>query len=156
MNRTVGLSLILLAAVLAPGAAHTQQAACTYDECALRVRSATLLRPPMLVRGLVEQEIAPLTPFGGPIAQHLQRSDSAYAYALLYDRQQPVAGVLNIVGPAVLILSPFLTNWRERPVASFALMAGGLGMSIYGGVLGNDAMDALSRAILLYNRELAR
>lgn len=147
---------VLAAATLMPASAQAQATtgACTYDECALRVRAATFTQPPVLVRGVGGTDIMPLTPFGDPVAQHFQRSDSAYAQALRYDRITPTAGVLNIAGPALLILGPFLTNWRERPIASFTLFAGGLGMTLYGTHLANTATDALNRAIWWHNRDL--
>jgi hypothetical protein len=153
----VALTAVVMSAVLAPAAAQARRdarAACTYDECALRVRAAGFTQPPMLVRGLAGEEVMPLTSFGEPVAQLFQRSDSAYTHALRYDRITPTAGVLGIAGPALLILGPFLSNWRERPLASFTLLAGGLGMTLYGTHLANTASDALNRAIWWHNREL--
>jgi hypothetical protein len=156
MTAVLGVMLaIVLARPAAP--AHGQariDAGCTYDTCSLRVRAATFTRPPILVRGVEEEEMAPLTPFGDPVAPYFQAVDSAYAQALRYDRISPTAGVLSIAGPALLILGPFLTNWRERPIASFSLLGGGLGMTLYGTHLTNVASDALNRAIWWYNREL--
>jgi hypothetical protein len=146
------LLITVLAALVSPLAA--QRVGCTYDACALRVQSPSLLAPAMLVRGAAAEELAPLTPFGETIAQFFERGDSAYAHALRYDRLTPTAGVLNIAGPALLILGPLLTDWRQRPIASFTLLAGGLGMTLYGTHLANTANEALNRAIWWHNREL--
>lgn len=151
------LAATLVSSLAVPVAGHAQAqggAPCTYDECALRIRAATFTQPPMLVRGMAGEVITPVTPFGAPIAPHFATSDSAYAQALRYDRISPTAGVLGMAGPAVLILGPMLTNWRERPIASFTLLAGGLGMTMYGTHLSNVAMDALNRAMWWYNRSV--
>ena len=142
-----------LCTVAAPLAAQGNP--CTYDTCALRMRGAGFFKPGYIVRGEAQQEIMMLAPFGTPTAPIFQASDSAFIAALEYDRLQPVASVLNLAGPALLVLGPFLTNWRERPIASFALMAGGFGMSVYGTYLTNAANDELSRAIWYYNRDVA-
>jgi hypothetical protein len=159
--RAAGVICALIAVVWVPVPVRAQaqpqpgaQAVCTYDTCALRVQAATFTQPPWLVRGVASEQIMPLTSFGDPVAPHFQPSDSAYAQALRYDRITPTAGVLSIAGPALLILGPFLTNWRERPIASFSLLAGGLGMTLYGTHLANTASDALNRAIWWHNREL--
>lgn len=155
--RAAILAAMITLSTAGPALAQAQtggQGACTYDECALRVRAATFTQPPWLVRGLSGEQIAPLTSFGDPVAPHFQHTDSAYTQALRYDRISPTAGVLTIAGPALLILGPFLTNWRERPIASFSLFAGGLGMTLYGTHLANTATDALNRAIWWHNREL--
>jgi hypothetical protein len=152
-------AILVLGSLALPGVLQAQAqtgTSCTYDECALRIRAATFTQPPMLVRGMAGEEITPVTPFGAPIAPHFATSDSAYAQALRYDRISPTAGVLGMAGPAVLILGPMLTNWRERPIASFALLAGGLGMTMYGTHLSNVAMDALNRAVWWYNRSVGQ
>lgn len=151
----MSFAFTLLLAGCAPSPLHAQArtgASCTYDTCALRIRAASFIAPPMLVRGAAGTDVASLTPFGEPVAPYFAGADSAYAQALHYDRISPTAGVLNIAGPAILIVGPMLTNWRERPIASFTLMAGGLGMTLYGTHLANTATDALNRAVWWYNR----
>ena len=150
--RTVLLSATLLL-IAAPVAAQSTD--CTYDTCALRVRGATFLRPPYIVRGTSDTEVLMLAPFGASTAPIFQHSDSAFVHALEYDRLQPVASVLNLVGPAILVVAPFLTNWREHPIASLTLMAGGFGMTLYGTHLQNVANDELGRAIWYYNRRFS-
>lgn len=136
-------------------APHATSPGCTWETCALRVRGATFTSPPELVRGEQDAAVAPLAPFGPSVSPHFQRSDSAYVNALDYDRIQPVASVLNIVGPALLVVAPFLTNWRERPISSAVLVGGGFGTTILGTYLGNMATEALSRAVWWHNRALA-
>lgn len=151
----VSVAFSLALADAAPSILHAQapdRAACTYDTCALRIRAASFLAPPTLVRGVAGTEVAPLTSFGEPLAPYFAGADSAYVQALRYDRISPTAGVLNIAGPAILIIGPMLTNWRERPIASFTLLAGGVGMTLYGTHLANTATDALNRAVWWYNR----
>jgi hypothetical protein len=154
MKRSLSAFTLLLG-LAAPLAAQAGNP-CTYDTCALRMRGAGFFKPAYLVRGEGQQEVLMLAPFGAPTAPLFQGSDSAFVAALEYDRLQPVASVLNLAGPALLVLGPFLTNWREKPFASFAIMAGGFGMSIYGTYLMNAANDELSRAIWYHNRELVR
>ncbi|HSJ09109.1 MAG TPA: hypothetical protein VK928_04325 [Longimicrobiales bacterium] len=145
---TIALTLVTAAAAQA----QPVRDRCPYDECALRIRAGTLMAPPVLVRGAAEQEVVPLTPFGEPVAAHFRGIDSAYVQALRYDRLTPTAAVLNMAGTGILILSPMLFSWRDRPVASLTLFAGGLGMSLYGTHLANTATDALNRAIWWHNR----
>ena len=156
MTSSVTRGTLAAIALILTATAHAQaqptRERCPYDECALRIRAGTLMAPPVLVRGAAEQEVAPLTPFGEPVAPHFRGVDSAYVQALRYDRLTPTAAVLNMAGTGILILSPMLFSWRDRPVASLTLFAGGLGMSLYGTHLANTATDALNRAIWWHNR----
>jgi hypothetical protein len=147
------LRITLLLGLLTASHGYAQQTVqpCSYDECALRVKAATLTAPEILVRGAQDAEVIRLGLFKPAVSSFMVRSDSAIVYAGVYDRLYDTGGVLNIIGTALTIAAPVLLDGFLRK----ALWTGaGIGLSVYGGVLTNRANDALARAIWFHNREL--
>ena len=150
---TAALRVMLLLSLLlaVPASAQRSTAPCPYDECALRIKSATFTAPPALVRGLQDEQLARLGLFQAPITQYMLRSDSAAVYARKYDDTYDTGGVLTIVGTVLSIASPIIFRGTVRKIL---WTTAGIGISVYGGIITNRANDHLARAIWWHNREL--
>jgi hypothetical protein len=151
-------SLILVLGVIlslcpATRAAVHAQTPCTYDSCALRIQAPTLTTPLMLVRGHDSVEVVRLGLLEPAIAPFVTLSDSAVAHARVYDVLYDRGTVLNIAGTVVAIGAPLLLRGAMQKIA---FTGAGIGLTVYGGVLVNQANDALNRAVWWYNRELPR
>jgi hypothetical protein len=145
----------ILAAVAAPRSADAQQTprACTWDECALRIKAPTLSTPAMLVRGREDTEVVRLGLLEPAIAPFVQLSDSAVARAQVYDVLFDRGSFISISGTVIAIAAPILLGGTMQKIAWTGV---GIGLSVYGGYVTNRANDALSEAIWWYNRELPR
>jgi hypothetical protein len=150
-RRLTFLAVILMAAGAAPLAAQQQR--CTYDRCALRVQAPTLTTPAALVRGVQSEEIVRLGLLEPAIAPWVTLSDSAVAHARVYDLLYDRGSMINIAGTVVAIAAPVLLRGTMQKIAFTGV---GVGMTVYGGMLVNQANDALHRAVWWYNRELPR
>jgi hypothetical protein len=145
--------VILLLLVTARAGPASAQTACTWDSCALRVQPPTLTTPLMLVRGSQDQEVVRLGLLEPAIAPFVALSDSAVAHARIYDVLYDRGSLLNIAGTVVSIGAPILLRGAMQKIA---FTGAGIGMTVYGNMLTNQANDSLNRAIWWYNRELPR
>jgi hypothetical protein len=145
---------VLLLLVAAPRlAAQGNVASCSYDLCALRIKAATFTQPQALVRGQSDSVLVSLGLFKPAVTSFMLRSDSAVVQSRIYDRLYDTAGVITIVGTVISIAAPIIFEGTLRKIG---WTAAGIGVTIYGGVLTNQANEALSRAIWWHNRELIR
>jgi hypothetical protein len=147
------VALVLCGAGAGSASAQGALRPCTYDTCALRVQAPTLTGPRMLVRGAQGTEVVRLGLLEPAIAPFVTLSDSAVAHAHLYDTLYDRGSILNIAGTVIAIASPILLRGAMQKIA---FTGAGIGLTVYGGVLVNQANDALSRSLWWYNRELAR
>jgi hypothetical protein len=150
----------LLSAMLAATTAITAvptparaQDACTYETCGLRIRAPSFSVPRALVRGSDGVEVARLGLMEPAIAPLVQLSDSAVAHARVYDVLNDRGSIITIVGTVLSIGAPIVFRETGQKIG-FAIA--GIGITVYGGMVSNQAQEALSRAIWWYNRELAR
>jgi hypothetical protein len=150
MHRTLLVAAVLL--VSGPAAARAQDA-CTWDTCALRVQAATLTTPAMIVRGAESAEVIRLGLLEPEVAPFVMLSDSAVAWARIYDRLYDRGSILGIAGTVIAVGAPIML---EGVMQKIAFTGVGLAFSVYGGTLTNRANDALNRALWWYNRELPR
>jgi hypothetical protein len=137
----------------ATDAAAQAAGACTYDRCALRVQPPTFATPLMLVRGAHGEEVIRLGLLEPAVAPWVMLSDSAVAHARVYDLLYDRGSLLNITGTIIAIGAPVLLRGTMQKIA---FTGAGIGMTVYGGHLLNQANDALNRALWWYNRELPR
>jgi hypothetical protein len=155
MTRSAPLALLLAALIttVAVGAAGAQQVPdnCTYDTCALRVRAPTFSTPRAIVRGLDNTEVAQLGLMQPAIAPFVQLSDSALVHARVYDVLNDRGSIITIVGTVLSIGAPIVFRETGQKIG-FAVA--GIAITVYGGVVTNQAQEALSRALWWYNREL--
>lgn len=144
--------------VLTPAPARAQDpppsmpATCTYDTCALRIQAPSLTTPLRVVRGAEGAEVVTLGLLQPEVAPFLALSDSAVAHARIYDLQFDRGTLVSYAGTIVAIGAPILLQGTMQKIAFTGV---GIGLSVYGGVLINQANEALSRALWWYNRELA-
>lgn len=160
MNRSTsralaaGALLTTLVTLCAPPAdAQQVPADCTYDTCALRIKSPTMSTPRLLVRGQDDEEVVRLGLMEPAVAPFVQLSDSAAAYARTYDVLYDRGSIITIVGTALAIGAPIVLGGTMQKIG---FTVAGVAISIYGGLVTNQANEALSSAVWWYNRELPR
>jgi hypothetical protein len=148
-----GTALAIIAVATAIPAPTAAQEACTYETCGLRIRAPSFSAPRALVRGSDGVEVARLGLMEPAIAPLVQLSDSAVAHARVYDVLNDRGSIITIVGTVLSIGAPIVFRETGQKIG-FAVA--GIGITVYGGMVSNQAQEALSRAIWWYNRELAR
>jgi hypothetical protein len=151
----LALLLFVLLMVAAPAAAVHGQAPqpCTWDTCALRIQAPSLTTPMRLVRGSDNEEVVRLGLMQPAVAPWVSLSDSAVAYARIYDVQFDRGSIISLTGTVIAIAAPIL---MEGTMQKIAFTGVGIGFSVVGGMVTNRANEALSRSVWWYNRELAR
>jgi hypothetical protein len=152
MRKFILAAILSVLALPAPAAAQAR-VPCTWDACALRIQPPTLTTPLMLVRGAAGEEVIRLGLLEPEVAPWVALSDSAVAHARIYDVLYDRGSMLNIAGTVVAMAAPILMRGTMQKIA---FTGAGIGLTIYGGVLVNQANDSLHRAVWWYNRELAR
>lgn len=147
--------LLLLALLLWPRPASAQAQApqaCTWDSCALRIQAPSMTTPMRLVRGAQDEVVIQLGLMQPPVAPWVALSDSAVAYARIYDVQFDRGSLISLAGTVIAIGAPII---MEGTMQKIAFTGVGIGFSVIGGAITNRANEALSKAIWFYNRELA-
>jgi len=145
--------LILLLASLTVSGVGAQQATCSYDDCALRVKRA--FWGPRLVQGLDEEKVAGFAFLAPPLTDLLQRSDSAVRYYSLF-RARHNRGFWLTLGGALLFGGSLLAYEIDRDLegVSIGLAIGGTTAWIAGLVNIGRAQEPLSKTVWWYNRSL--
>lgn len=155
MLKQVAVSIAVLALC---STAARGQAACTYDECALRLEPSWFGET--LVRGQGSTKVGTVSAFGGSRLGHIiQQPDSARMYIQTYDRNYTPGALVATLGGIAAAVSWFVVaanegrherrNWTVIAVAA-------TGVSWYGAHRLDVAQRALSRGIWWYNRDLPR
>jgi hypothetical protein len=145
--------LMLLTPSAAPLRAQAAPRPCTYDTCALRVQAQTLTSPQKLVRGAASAEVVKLGLLEPAVAPFLALSDSAVAHAQIYDVLYDRGSIVSLTGTIIAMGAPILLRGTMQKIAFTGV---GIGLSMYGGTMVNQANEALARAVWWYNRELPR
>ena len=134
------------------------QAACNYDECALRLEPAWFGEK--LVRGQAGTKVGLVGGFGGPRLGHIvQQPDSARLYIQTYDRDYTPGALTATLGAAAATVAWLVAGANEgtderRNWTIVALVA--TGVTWHGARRVERARRALSRGIWWYNRDLPR
>ena len=129
---------------------------CTYDTCALRIERSRILR------GVTGQRAGSLLIFSNPRLDLLVTpSDSALAHAMVFQRNFRSGMTMVFVGSVVggiagAVLIPTLAAYEEPSLLLTAGLVGGLSMQLVGAFRVQRALNAASRAIWWYNRDLPR
>ena len=148
------VSLVLFALLATAGAVEAQQAACTYDNCAIRLR----------YRGTGDRKIV-----GGDAALPVEDggwwsknvpvlaagSDSVRFHYVEYRSHATRAGWLGLVGGVAAGVG-FSLDYPENDVAVISLVSSGVILGIISSVNHSRSEEHLQRAIWLYNRDLGR
>jgi hypothetical protein len=151
MMRIIAL-LLLPFGLLFPRPAAAQERPCTWDTCSLRIQAPTLTTPTRLVRGIDNEEVVKLGLLEPAVAPWVALSDSAVAYARVYDVQFDRGSLISLAGTIIAIGAPIIMDGTMQKIAFTGV---GIGFSVVGGIITNRANEALSKAVWWYNRELA-
>ena len=148
------LTVLLVAAAMAPALAQPVTS-CTYTECGIRIEDsvfssgAILQGPPG-----AEVRVGSLGLFGGGLEDVVADVPPALDHARAARRSTVGAAVLSVTA-AVALAFAFDDFYEEPSGTDVALLAGGLGLSTAGVVLGLQAQRRQSRAVWEYNRAVA-
>ncbi|MGI8619822.1 MAG: hypothetical protein ACR2L6_12175 [Gemmatimonadaceae bacterium] len=128
---------------------------CSYDSCALRL---TLGGGNWhIARGEESIPVGNLGTFRSlDLASLLSSSPEALPYARTFQRNYVPGGVLMFLGGAVAGISLFVSSAQDWHLGAAAVGAGGLGLLYFGARKQSRGIDALSKALWIYNRTLAR
>jgi hypothetical protein len=155
--RIAALLLGLLAALPTAESQGTTptSAACTYDECALRLEGQRLLR------GIQGVQVGRLTLWTGPrLSDLVSTSDSARVYARRFDANYSwgsrlaFLGGLFLAAVAVDHLRGYQGTMRREHELGVGISGGAL--LLVGGLKLRRANEGLSRAMFWHNRNLPR
>jgi len=155
MTRPLVAALLLLAA----GSAQAQAPGCTYDTCALRLRSR-FWSGISVVQGRDARRVARLGLFAPHIDLLATGSDSTKAHYLAFRAKQNSGGALLLVGAVFagvvggLAYDQAHYNDHKGLVLGFGLAS--ITFTIWGGAKQVSASDHLHQAIWFYNRDLGR
>jgi hypothetical protein len=145
--------------LVAAGSAQAQAPGCTYDTCALRVRSR-FWSGISLVQGQDARRVARLGLFAPRIDILASGSDSTKKHYLAFRAKQNTGGALLLVGAVFagvvggLAYDEAHYNDHRGLVVGFAVAS--LTFTIWGGSKQVSASDHLQQAMWFYNRDLGR
>lgn len=155
MTRPLIAALLLLASA----SASAQTAGCTYDTCALRVRTR-FFAGPSLVQGQGARRVARLGLFAPHVEALASGSDSTKAHYLAFRSNQNRGGALLLVAAVASGVAIGLANdqasYDKHKGVVWASVGVGLVFSIWGGANVTKASDHLQQSIWFYNRDLPR
>ena len=128
-----------------------QASDCTYDLCALRLHSGSV------VQGLEGKRIAKLGMFSSRIAVFEQAPDSVRGHYNSFRSAKRTGTLLEVVALAAMTTGLVLiADQGKSNDASQVFFFAGLGFSIGGGFAFRGAANHLSQAVWWYNRGLVR
>lgn len=140
-------SLIALAVTPASG---QEPAACTYDDCALMLKSGFL--GTRLVRGTAETPIASLILFAPRLHFMGGRSDSAGRFYASFRSKRNSGTWLTFAG-AALFAGALIVDGESEELA-IGLAVTGFGSLMFGAIRAWSGQNDLARAVWWYNRGL--
>ena len=151
----VRAALVLIPLILGTAAvAEAQQAGCSYDSCALRLR----------YRGTGDRRIVAGDPGhsvedGGFWSKNVPvlaaGSDSVRFHYVEYRSHATRAGWVGVFGAVAVGVAASL-NFDDDKTAAISLYSGGFILGIISAVNHSRSEEHLSRAMWLYNRDLSR
>jgi len=151
--------LIAVLLLLAAGSAQAQAPGCTYDTCALRLRTR-FWSGINLVQGQDARRVARLGLFAPHIDLLASGSDSTKAHYLAFRAKQNSGGALLLVG-AVLAgvvggLAYDKAHYDDNKGLVWGFGLSSVTLGIWGGAKQVQANNHLQQAIWFYNRDLGR
>jgi hypothetical protein len=151
----------LLAAItaLAPTAQNalaqsSSSSACSYEECALRVRFGFFGES--LVRGAESDKVRDLDFWIGSLDEVFEGSTAAQDLAATFRRRHNTGTVLTILGIVGMVSEVISTDFWENDDTPGAGFWSGIVLGAAGGIFIQTSRDPLSRAVWEYNRGLER
>lgn len=148
--RQLFLLALLAAAAILPLAAQ-DSSSCSYDWCALRVRSS--FWGASLARGIADERVARIGVFAPHLPLFAQRGDSAAKYYAAFRSRHNTGSTLALVGSALLLGSAIAIG-SDSDVAGGLLVAS-IPITLIGAAFHGSANERLSRAVWWHNRGLS-
>ena len=149
----LAMSIVLLAAAAAPARAQMR---CSYDDCALRVKTTFLSTS--LVRGSDDVEVRGLGFLVSDLSPVFEGSPAAQEMAETFRRRNNTGKILTMAGAVlgVAALATFDWNTYEAGGTATGLLVGGAAVTLTGTIVAQTGRDHLHRAVWHYNRDVAR
>ena len=147
--------------VIGFGAARVQaqSSACTYDTCALRLRSR-FFSGMSIVQGHDARRVAKLGLFAPHVDVLASGSDSVRSHFQAFRKHQSTGGALTLIGALAGGVAAGLAydraHYDAHKTAFWSLAAVSLTFSLWGGAHVTSGRDHLERSIWFYNRDLPR
>lgn len=123
---------------------------CTYDGCALRIRSGRILQ------GRSGASLAKLGMIPARVSVLAESNDSTRWHYQIYRARQRTGSILGVVGLAVGLVGSAVLNDDSDDGVGVGLLVGGFGLTMGGSLYSRSAVNHLSDAIWWYNRALVR
>ncbi len=148
-------SVLLIVAASAAAALGQPVVPCTYAECGIRIEAA-IFSSGAILQGPpgAEVRVGNLGLFGGGLEDVVADVPLALDHARAARRSTVGAAIVSVAAAVALVLATD-DVYEEPSGTDVALLAGGLGLSTAGIVLGLQAQRRQSRAVWEYNRALA-
>lgn len=151
--------LVAILLLIGAGSAQAQAPGCTYDTCALRVRSR-FWSGIRVVQGHDARRVARLGLFAPHIDLLASGSDSTKAHYLAFRSKQNTGGGLLLVGAVfagvVGGLAYDRAHYDDHKGLAIGFAVASLTFTLWGGSKQISASDHLQQAIWFYNRDLPR
>lgn len=149
--------IALLAIALGAASAHAQGSACTYDTCALRLRTR-YFSGLTIVQGHDARRVGKVGLFAPHVDLLARGSDSVRAHYQAFRSHQSTGGALTLVGVAAAVVAGSLAgrNFDDHKTAVWSLLGVSFVFSVWGGAHVASGRDHLEQSIWFYNRDLPR
>jgi len=150
--------MLLLAALLSAGALRAQDASCSYDSCALRLKTG--FWSTNIVQGALETPIGTASLFAPRVPVLAEARDSVVRQLFASYQRKSHQGLVFGIGATGLFVASFFA-WdsnASNPVNETAvgLLLGSAVLAIPAAVLARSASNELQKAVWHFNRAFAR
>ena len=150
--------MLLLAALLSAGALRAQDTSCTYDRCALRLKTG--FWSTTIVQGALETPIGSVSLFAPSVPLLAQSRDSMVRQLFARYQQRSRLGTALGVGATGLFIASFFA-WDSDPSsqgdeAAIGMLLGSAVLAIPAAVLARSASNELQKAVWHFNGAFAR
>ena len=150
--------LLLVALVCAAGALPAQDASCSYDRCALRLKTGTWSTS--IVQGAAETPVGSVSLFAPSVPLLAQSRDSMVRQLFASYQQRSRLGTALGVGATGLFIASFFA-WDSDPSsqgdeAAIGMLLGSAVLAIPALLLGRSASNQLQKSVWHFNSAFAR
>lgn len=154
MTRSV---IALIVVGLSATSAEAQGSGCTYDTCALRLRTR-FLSSPSIVQGHEGRRVAKIGMFGSRVDVLAGGSDSVRTHYEAFRHHQNSGGALTLISALAGGVAGALAghNYEANKTAVWSAVGVGLVFTIWGEAHLASGNDHLQQSIWFYNRDLPR
>ena len=149
--------IALLVLGLSAASAEGQGSGCTYDTCALRLRTR-FFSSPSIVQGREGRRVAKIGMFSPRVDVLGGGSDSVRTHYEAFRHHQNSGGALTLIGGVAAGVAGALAgrNYEANKTAVWSVLGVGFVFSLWGGAHLASGNDHLQQSIWFYNRDLPR